>query len=103
VAVQQQVLGPGDQVDGEHDHDQPSLVDRERAGREVVQSRVFRAADPVLDPGMRPVAGIQVRKLSEPGVGGERGVAPPVGLFERIELRTGMRRSRRTMIRIPAG
>jgi hypothetical protein len=27
---------------------------------------------------MRPVAGIQVRKLSEPGVGGERGVAPPV-------------------------
>src|SRR5829696_2595174 len=31
------------------------------------------------------------RQLSERGVGGERGVAPAVGLFERVELRAGVR------------
>jgi hypothetical protein len=29
MAVQQQVLGPGGEVDGEHDHGQPGLIDRE--------------------------------------------------------------------------
>ena len=91
IAVQEQVLGPGDQIDREHHDGQPGLVDRERAGREVVQAGVLRAADAVLDPGVRAVAGVEVGELPERGVGGERGVAPPVGLFERVELRAGVR------------
>ena len=55
------------------------------------QAGVFRASDPVLDPSVCAVAGIEVGELPEGGVGGERGVAPPVSLFERIQLRTGVR------------
>ena len=37
------------------------------------------------------VLGVEVGELPERGVGGERGVAPPVGLFERVELRARVR------------
>jgi hypothetical protein len=52
------------------------------------------------------VTGVEEGQLStEPdgGVGGEGGVAPPVGFFERIELGAGMGRSRRTITRVPDG
>ena len=57
----------------------------------MVQAGVFRAADPVLDPGVGAVAGVEMGELPERGVGGEGGVAPAVGLFERVELRAGVR------------
>jgi hypothetical protein len=64
IAVQEQVLGPGDQIDREHPQGQPRLVDRERAGREVIEPGVLRCADPVLDPGVRAVPGIEVGELA---------------------------------------
>ena len=57
----------------------------------MAQAGVFRAADAVLDPGVGAVAGVQAGELPDAGVGGERGVAPAVGLFERVELRAGVR------------
>jgi hypothetical protein len=63
VAVQQQVLGPGEQVDGEHDHCEPAGVDRERPRGEVAQAGVLRGADVVLDSGVGAVAGVEVREL----------------------------------------
>jgi len=57
----------------------------------VVQAGVLRGANPVLDPGVRAMPGVETGELPEAGVGGERGVAPPIGLFERVELRTGVR------------
>ena len=76
IAVQEQVWGPGDQVNGEHDDGQPSGVDGEAAGREVVEPGVLRRANPVLDPGVRAVSGIETGELPDAGVGAERGVAP---------------------------
>jgi hypothetical protein len=38
VAVQEQVLGPDEQVDREHHDGEPRSVDREGPGREVVQA-----------------------------------------------------------------
>lgn len=56
---------------------------------QIRQPGVLRAADPVLDRGVRAVSGVEVSELPEPGVGRERGVAPAVGFFERVELRPG--------------
>jgi hypothetical protein len=56
IAAQEQVLGPGQKIDGEHHDGQPGGVDRERSGREVGQAGVLRAADAVLDPGVRGAA-----------------------------------------------
>ena len=61
------------------------------AGGEVAQAGVLRAADAVLDPGVRAVAGVEAGELPDAGVGGERGVAPAVGFLERVELRAGVR------------
>ena len=57
----------------------------------MVQAGVLRAADPVLDPGMRAVSRVEASELPECGVGGERGVAPAVTFLERVELRSGVR------------
>ena len=49
--------------------------------------------DPVLDPGMGPVSGLEERELLSGlvgGVGGHGLVAPAVTLFEQRELRTGV-------------
>jgi len=42
--------------------------------------------------GVRAVTGVERWELSDAavGVGGKRGVAPPVAFLERIELRTGV-------------
>jgi hypothetical protein len=53
--VQQQSLGPGDEVNGDHDGGQPGSVDREVAGREPPEPGVFGAADAVFDAGVRAV------------------------------------------------
>jgi hypothetical protein len=50
VAVEEQPLVPGKQIDGEHDHAQPGLVDAEGTGRDVVQAGILAGADAVLDP-----------------------------------------------------
>jgi hypothetical protein len=50
VAVEEQTLGPDREVDGEHDHQQPGDLDRERAGRDLVEAGVLAGADPVFDP-----------------------------------------------------
>jgi hypothetical protein len=52
VAVEEQLLGPGQEIDGEHHDCQPRRVGREGAGREVVQAGVLGAADAVFDPGV---------------------------------------------------
>jgi hypothetical protein len=57
----------------------------------MAQAGVLRAADPVLDPSVRAVAGVEMRELPERGVGGEGGVAPSVTFFERVQLRAGVR------------
>jgi hypothetical protein len=46
ISVQEQVLGPRDEIDGQHDYGEPGGVDGERAGWEVAQAGVLRAADP---------------------------------------------------------
>ena len=56
----------------------------------MVEASVFPAADPVLDPGVRAVSCVEVGELAELGVGGERGVAPAVGLFEQGQLSAGV-------------
>ena len=40
----------------------------------------------VLDPSVRAVPRVEVRQLSDTGVGGECGVAPAVPFLEHIEL-----------------
>jgi hypothetical protein len=90
LVVQEDRLGPGDQVDGEHDGGQPGRVDREGAGRETAEAGVFAAADAVLDPGVGAVAGIEERELPDRGVGGDALVAPAVVVFEDGQLSAGV-------------
>ena len=49
LAVEQQRLGPDDQVVREHDDLQPHLVERERLERELRQAGVLVVADAVFD------------------------------------------------------
>ena len=55
--VQEQVLGPGEQVDTGQREFQTGLVDGEDAGRESPEAGVFAGADAVFDPGVGAVAG----------------------------------------------
>lgn len=59
IAVQQQGLGPGEQVDAGQRELQLGLVDREDAGPEPAEAGVLAAADAVLDSGVCPVSGLQ--------------------------------------------
>jgi len=60
-AVQEQQPGPGEQVAGEADELDPDGVDVQLPGRQMGQAGALGAADPVLDPGVRPVAGLEGR------------------------------------------
>ena len=82
VSVESQHLEPGDQVGGDHGQRQPGLVDAELPRREPAQAGVLGVTDPVLNPGMGPMPGLKELQSAAVGVGGERLVAPPVGLFE---------------------
>jgi hypothetical protein len=93
LAVQQQGPGPCEQVDGGQRQLQPGLVDREVAGGEAAEAGVLAAADVVLDPGVGPVAGLQV--LDRPsardgGVGEEDLVAHALVLVEQGQLGAGV-------------
>lgn len=74
---------PGGQVSGDLRQDQPGLVDRELSGREPSQPAVLGVADAVFDAGVGTMPGFEEGELSDLGVGDERLVAPPVGLFEK--------------------
>jgi hypothetical protein len=51
LAVQQQRLGPDDQVVREHHDLEPHLVERKLPERELGQAAVLVIADAILDPG----------------------------------------------------
>jgi hypothetical protein len=67
---------------------QAVLIAKSREGK--AQAGVLRVADPVLDPGVGAVAGLQERQLPDRRVGRYDLVAPPVGLFEQGQLRAGV-------------
>ena len=46
-AVQAEVLGPTDEVLGDHDQGQPGLIDRETGGGQILGGGGFRVADPL--------------------------------------------------------
>ena len=79
------------QVDREHDHAQPGLVDRERCGTGTGPARCPSRSGCGPRPGRGRGGGLEVGELPDAGVGGERGVAPAVGFLERVELRAGVR------------
>src|SRR3954465_6911794 len=102
LAVEQQRLGPDDQIVREQHDLQPQLVERERLERELRKARVLVVADAVLDMGALAVAALD-----------DRGVL--VGLSVRIAWKRkpswsvkescapGCGRSRRTITREPCG
>jgi len=59
-AVHEQQPGPGEQVAGEADELDPHGVDVELAVRQVSRPGALGASDPVLDPGVGPVPGLEV-------------------------------------------
>src|SRR4051812_19636889 len=81
LAVEQQRLGPDDQIVREQHDLQPQLVERERLERELRQARVLVVADAVLDLGALAVAALD-----------DRGVL--VGLVGEDSLGSGSRRGR---------
>src|SRR5215213_9420608 len=81
-AGQGEVLGPGEQVGGQGDQFQPDLVGGEVVQRQVAQSGVLQAADPVLGSGPQPVLHLQVGDPAAADVGREQGDAPAVGVGE---------------------
>lgn len=89
--VQEDRLGPGEQVGGEHDGGQPGGVDGERPAGEAAQAGVCAGAEAVLDPGVGAVAGVEEGQLPDCGVGGEAWVAPAVAVFEGVQLGAGVR------------
>jgi len=57
----------------------------------VPQAGVLAGPDPVLDPGVRPVPGLQERQLPTQCVGGERLIAVAVADLEGVQRRTRVR------------
>ena len=90
------------QVAGQGDDLAPELVLGEALQRQVPQSGVLGAADPVLAPGPAAVPELKVSELAFPRVSRESGEAVAVDVGE-PQLRAGCGRSLRTMTRIPAG
>jgi len=88
LAVEQGGLGPGDQVGGQQGELEPGGVEVELAGREPAQPGDLAGADAVLDPGVRPVPGLQVGQLPDLRVGGECLEPPAVDVGEG-QLRPG--------------
>ena len=64
LAVEQQRLGPDEQVVREQHDLQPDLVERERLERELGQAGVLVVADAVLDVGVLAVAALDRRRCS---------------------------------------
>jgi hypothetical protein len=72
LAVEQQRLGPGDQVVGEQHDLEPHLVERERFERELGQARVLVVADAVLDVRTLAVTALELRDVVVRLVGEDR-------------------------------
>ena len=68
-SVEQDGLGPRQQVSGSQRQLQPDGVDGELTGREPAQPGLFGGANVVLDPGVRAVPGLQKRELPDLSVG----------------------------------
>jgi hypothetical protein len=64
VAVQEQVLGPGDQVDAGQREFQPGGIQRELSGGEPADAGVLGFSDPVFEPGMGTVSGLEMSNLA---------------------------------------
>jgi hypothetical protein len=58
-AVEEEQLGPGEQVDGGEGELQPGGVDGEDTGREPAEAGVLAGADAVSDAGVAAVAGFE--------------------------------------------
>jgi hypothetical protein len=90
LAIEQQRLGPNDQVVREHDDLQPHLVERELLERQLRQASILVVADPVLDPSALAVAAPQHGDVRIRLVGKDRLEAVAVVVGER-QLRAGVR------------
>ncbi len=90
LAVEQQRLGPDEQVVREHDDLQPHLVERERLKRELRQAGVLVVADAVFDVRALAVAALDDRDLLVGLVGEDRLEAVAVVVGE-AQLRAGVR------------
>ena len=103
VAVEAEVLGPGQQAAGQQGDGAPGLVAGEVLEGEVGESAVLPVPDPVFDSGVASVAEFQGSEIGAGGVGDETGVPPPVLGVEQGELGAGWGRSRRQISRVPGG
>jgi hypothetical protein len=72
LAVEQQRLGPDDQVVREHDDLKPHLVERELLERELLKAGVLVVADPILDVRVLAVAALDDRDVLIVLVGEDR-------------------------------
>ena len=90
LAVEQQRLGPDDQVVREHHDLQPHLVERELLERELRKAGVLVVADPVLDAGALAVTALEDGDVLVGLVGEDRLEAVAVVVGER-QLRAGVR------------
>ena len=90
LAVEDECLGPDDQVVREHHDLQPHLVERELLERELGQAGVLVVTDPVLDVRVLAMAALEHGDLSVVLVGEDRLEAIAVVVGER-QLRAGVR------------
>ena len=90
LAVEQQRLGPDDQVVREQHDLKPHLVERERLERELLKARVLVVADAVLDVRVLAVAALDDRDILVALVGEDRLEAVAVVVGE-AQLRAGVR------------
>jgi len=102
LAVEQQRLGPDDQVVREHHDLEPHLVELKLLERQLRQAGVLVIADTVLDAGALAVATLDQRNVLVGLVGEDRLEAVPVGVGER-QLRARVRALARTITRDPSG
>jgi len=101
IAVEQERLGPDEQVVREHHDLDPYLVERELFERHVRQPGVLVVTDPVLHPGALTVATLDRREVLIVLIGEDRLEAVAVVVGEG-EL-SGCGRSRRTINLEPSG
>ena len=87
---EQHRLGEGEQVRGDAGELDPDLVDVGVPGGQVADAGVLPAPDPVLDPGVGAVKGVQERELPAGGVDGESQEAVAVSDLERVQGGAGV-------------
>jgi hypothetical protein len=96
LAVQGEEPQPRQQYAGAHGRVQPGLVQPVVTGREMPEAGVLPGTDHVLDPGVDPVACVDVGALAAPAprvlgqVRRPQGVPPSVGGLEHGELGAGV-------------